>query len=368
MVSTPSSLLHTRRLGEDDLPAVAALFAEVFRAGLPVQTSSLIDHMRALYLGGPWFDPGLCSLVHLDEGGRIDGFLGVVAMPMRWQGRPLRAGITGTWMVRNPAQNAMATLRLARAYLAGPQDLSVSDTLNRISLDLAQELKYAVLSGDSLEWTRVLRPAGFGQAMLRAQGRPRLARLASCLATLADRSTRRFVSLPDPGVDDAAVEPKAFIAHAQTLAVQYEVRPDWDGPGLEWLLRLAAQQRFCGTLELRAIHKKNGKLAGVYALYGGRGRIAVALQVLCRPGMAARVIGSMCRRATEAGAVGVRGQTHPALIDGLIRTHGVFYRHRAATVVHSRDPALIEIARRGDMLVGGFVGDSWTRLATDQFD
>jgi hypothetical protein len=367
----PSSEQRTRPLTLDDLPDVAELFGAVFRNGIPLQKTKVIEHMRAIYLDGPWFDAEISSIVHTDAGGRVNGFFGVMQVPMVWRGAPVRVGITGALMVANPAADPLAAVRMAKAHLAGPQDLTICDSANRTSLDLAQELKFAIIGSNCLEWYRVLRPAGLGMELLRLRGMAGLAALGGMAARLVDHRLRqmRFRGAETAAsVLDRDIEIQAFVKNALQLANPFLLRPRWDPPGLEWQLRLAAEKKVWGPLHIREVTTKAGKLVGTYLYHGRRGGVAVVLQVLAHPGMAARVLACLCRHAGEIGCVAVRGQTSAALMDGLFRTPSVFYRHRAATVAYSRDAEMVTALMTGNALVGGLIGDTWTQLASEIFD
>jgi hypothetical protein len=358
-------------LAADDLPQVAELFGAVFRNGRRLEYEDVINHMRAIYLDGPWFDSDISSIVHVDERGRVDGFFGVIQVPMVWGEAPIRVAVTGTLMVANSAKNPLAAVRMARAHLAGPQDMTLCDTANRVSLDLAQELKFTILGSNGLEWYRVLRPAGFGLEWLRGRGHSGLARLCGLPARFVDRRLRRFgphAAESASSVLDRDIDVTAFVECAVQLARPFALRPRWDEPGLKWQLHLAAKKEGWGPLHMRQVTNQSGKLMGAYLYYGKHGSVAVVLQILTLPGMATRVVASLCQHAMEIGCVAVRGQAGPSIMDGLFRTPGVFYRHRAATVMHSRIPELVLAAMSGNALLGGLVGDTWTRLTSDAFD
>ena len=67
-----------RSLDHADVPAVAGMFQRVFRDERTA-SPALADYMRQLYLHGPGCDPEIRPLVHVNDEGRITGFVGVNA-------------------------------------------------------------------------------------------------------------------------------------------------------------------------------------------------------------------------------------------------------------------------------------------------
>lgn len=356
---------HTRKLEPDDLPAVAALFFKVFRGGKVGPAGPVIAHMRDIYLDGPWSDPDVRSIVNVDAMGRVDGFFGIMAIPMVMDGKRVRACMTSTLMAENRGADPMVGFRLGRALIAGPQDLTVTDTANRISLDLGRHLRFATLTANSLEWYRVLRPAGQAAASLRTRGLGALVALLPARAI--DRQWAKHRPIDADGTDTRLIDATEFAGHLIELSQGFKIRPEWTVETLARQLRIAAEKRGWGSLGFREVRAKANKLAGVFAVYADASRVATVLQAAVSPMLAERAVAGLCRDLAEQGCVAVRGQTSPRLMDGLFRTPGVFYRHQAATLLHSRHPAIVEAALSGGMLAGGLVGDTWVRLTSDDF-
>ena len=52
---------------------------------------------------------------------------------------------------------------------------------------------------------------------------------------------------------------------------------------------------------------------------------------------------------------------------GLFRNDNLFFRHASGTHLHARDAELLKAIVAGRALVGGLVGEGWTRLVSDEF-
>ena len=117
----------------EHIPGVVALLAE----GGAADPDALARYLEDVYLDNPWYDPELPSLVCADGGGRVDGFLGVVARPMALRGgQAIRAAASSNFRVRGgpgAPRNPLIAMRLLKRFFEGAQDLSVANGANPLS-------------------------------------------------------------------------------------------------------------------------------------------------------------------------------------------------------------------------------------------
>jgi len=353
-----------------DIPHVCALFLRTFRSGTHHRRDELAAALEATYLGSPAYRPEHGSLVHVDGEGRIDGFMGVVNMTLRIGERRLRAGVLGAYMADDPLANPGIGVSLIRGVLQRGLDIVFSDTANRTSLDISRALRFSVLPLQSLEWVKVLRPAGTGAHLL-ARRAPLVRRWLVPAAAAIDAALPRLASGVDPrsvdGTTDRAMDPAAFAAAAPRLVETYALRPEWHEAELSWLLAQAALQTKNGTLHLREVLDRAGERAGLYLLYARERGVAHALQMLARPGRESAVLGNLIRQARDLGAVSVRGAASREAVLGLIRHPGIFYRHLMSMIVWTNDPEVAAAIRTGDAFLGGLAGETWARIFSDAF-
>jgi hypothetical protein len=362
-----------RPLMAGDIPRIAAIFLKVFRKSKAVPTTALIDYLGDLYLGAPWHDPECGSLVHIGPDGVANGFMGVVQLNMSFQGRFLRAGVMGAFMVEDHIANRGVGARLLRTYLNGPQDVFFSDTANQISLTFAQKLKFSILPAHSLEWIKVLRPAGVGVQLLHRKWNWFPLAALRAFARAFDATAGRFclrqaVFRQDmETLDDRIIDAAAFQKLAPALLDGYALRPNWNPTELGWLIQQAGQKKRYGPLVFHAVYDSRGELSGCYALYAQSGNTALALQIVPREGAQEKLVAAVIRQATDMGCVAVRGEVQPGFMEGLFRMPGVLYRHNGATVVRAINPDVAAAVASGKAFFGGFTGESWTRLSSDVF-
>ncbi|BCW90760.1 hypothetical protein sos41_39350 [Alphaproteobacteria bacterium SO-S41] len=350
----------------DDLPAIATLFQSVFyrAAGLPPQ--SLIAHLRDVYFDHPWHDPQMPSHVFVSANGTIDGFVGALPLRLRFKGEPVRASIAGALMVRDPASRPMAGARLLRSFMSGPQALSLGDTANWTSKTLWERIGGRTLPLASMEWLKIIRSAAFGVSVVRNRLPKPLAALLAPASGVAAAFGRRRASDPmQPWVGET-VDDAAFLAAYNEVSAKLDIALDLDDAAGRWMLDQAARKTRHGQLFRRVVTARSGKLLGCYLVYARRGATAETLQITAMPGQGDAVFASLIDFATAEGCIAVRGRSQNALMNALFKS-GCIMRHRGATVADTKNTGLMTALERGAAPLGGFFGETWTRLVSDEF-
>jgi hypothetical protein len=367
-----------RPFAEDDVAATAALFQETFLDPRAAAPAGLAAYIRRLYLGGGEDRADLPSLVHVNGSGAITGFIGVDTLAMRHGDRRLRAAIGGSLMVRDHDSDPMAGARLLKAFLAGPQDISLSETASEVATRMWVSLRGVALAQYSLDWVRVFRPGSFAlHAAARRFAPLRLlapfGRGADRLVMLAmkgDRARWAGMRAPRPlagGLAMREIDVAAFIALVEPLTDQFPLRPEWAPGQLDAIMADAREKPSYGDLVLCAVETRSGAPVGAFAYHVRQGRIARVLQILARPGQEGAVIDCLIDDAFRRGAVALRGRTQPALVEAMLGRR-VALANIGSTVVHSRDPALVAACRAGELFFNGLAGEHWNRMIGGTFD
>lgn len=357
-----------RACRREDAPAIAGMFARVLLKGSRTASAGLVRYFEDVLFAGTQ-DGEPRSRVFVDAKGEVRGFVGVWPRRMLINGRTIEAAAAGSMMVDRPQEHPTAGARLLRAFLAGPQDLSFSETANDISQRMWEKVGGGRLPAASLDWVHVLRPAGFAVDVARNKYsmasllRPAAAGVDMLIAA-AGRAPRPVE--PASGFNDADASSLEMAALIPALSESYQLHPDWRSPGLPLLLAHAERKERYGDLYQRIVYGRGGKPAGCYLYYGRRGETARVLQVLAQPGAASAALDSLLSHAGSVGCVAVRGRADPALLDALIARRCVLF-HSSATVVHARDKALLNEVKRSRALLTGLAGESWTRLIGGEF-
>lgn len=367
-----------RPLEAADIPAVAGLFQRVFRDRDKTPPPALTAYLRHHYLEAPDCDPQISPLVHVAGDGTISGFIGVNALPMSFEGRKLRAAVCSSLMVERRDSDPMAGARLLKAFLAGPQDLSLSETASEVSAQMWAKLRGVTLAQYSLDWIRVIRPSGFMLTLV--SRRIRAARLLGPLASGMDRYLRRWMRgndlrwfgipegwNPKGGLKVTEVDQAGFAAVVEPLTRQFALRPDWSEAQLARFIAEASEKPDIGEPVLASVSTPGGTPIGAFFYHLRPGGIARVLQLLAAPGQAGPVIDCLIGHAAGRGAVGLRGRTQPALLEAMLGRR-IGFLHLASTVVHSREPALVSAYQNAQGFFNGLAGEDWNRLIGGRFD
>ncbi|MDC7786457.1 hypothetical protein PQJ75_15285 [Rhodoplanes sp. TEM] len=354
-----------RALAAADVPAVARLFKSTFRAGDAVPTEIVAAYLQRLFLDGPDHDPASPSLVHATAAGDVTGFIGSLAQPMVVNGRSIRAAHACSLMVADPAHDHLAGARLLRSFVGGPQDLSFSETSSPLSRKLWSRLGGRSVAAYSMKWVRLLRPAAAAVAL--AATHWRRAALLSPLASGLDRLVSRrvdgvFWALPPApaGVVTTPVDRAALAPAIAALVRRFALAPAWTAAQLDSRLAHAAHLPAYGELVGAVVSDRAGP-AGAFVYHVRRNGLAHVLQVLARDGGADAVVASLIRDADAHGAAALVGRSDPAIMEALLYANSVIL-HRGATTVHSRDPEVLDAIARGDAMLTGLAGESWSEL------
>ena len=361
-----------RSLVEADLPALARLFQKVFYSRESTPSSALEAYLGGLYLPPINGDGGIESKVYVADSGAIVGFCGVNELPMTINGRPIRAAAFSSLMVDSAQADATAAGRLMRTLRQGAQDFSFSETASATSVAMWKGLRGSVLPLHSLDWLRIFDPLQFTLDLAR-QRVPTLGVLAPVLAPF-DRLIRKGGVAPESWrlrpiqartwFEERELDTAGTAELVQRFAADYSLAPAWPPEALKRKIEDAASKSLLGPMTSRVVTGAEGRLIGFFIYHGRRGRVGRVLQLLALPNQTGAVLDCMFSHASTAGLVGLRGRSDPALLDAA-RERQLIFTSRAATVVDSRDPEIVEALQRGSVLLHGLAGEIWSRLHFD---
>jgi hypothetical protein len=354
-----------RPFAEGDLTAVAAMWLRAFRReGDPGEVAR---YFREVFLEGPGGGEGVRSLVHEDGRGGIGGFVGALPRAMLFEGRPLRAAVATQLMVDPGPRRAFVAFDLLRALFAGPQELTFSDGSNDASRAVWERTGGEVALLHCLEWTRVLRPAGYMQHRLARRlggpgalaGRP----LCNAVDEIAALLPVGALRPPRAALQEEELSAEAVLALLRRGA--YALRPAYDAPPLAWLLRKAAETRGHGALRQRLCRDAQGAPAGWYVYYAKPGGVSKVLQLGGIQRAIAGVLGNLFADAFQQGSVAISGQAEPRFLRELSEAHARFACNGLGVVVHSRRQEVLAAIHRGDAFLSRLDGEWWLRFAAD---
>jgi len=341
-------MTEIRAMAGDDLGAVTALLD----THLPDWGGDR-GLLEATMLEHPWADPELCSLVATDDRGEIVGFIGAQARRLSFDGRTLRGLCCSHLVVVPDSRGSAAGALLLGRLLAGPQDLTWSDSAIPIVARMWRTFGGELDHARTCDWMLVLRPAGWiGSWAGSLAGRRRIDRDLipvgsfpfSGLARLRpgggeivwEEGAIKRAPDPVPGVGGEDASAELIVEHLPAISAKTRFRVDYDREHLEHVLgqvRARAGELVCRLVRLR------DRPIGWYAYLPRR---ATASRVLCLAGVERHmdlVLGELLEHARAGGSRVLAGRLEPHLDTALRRRLAAIGLVRDA-VVHAADPEL----------------------------
>jgi hypothetical protein len=347
---------RVRPFREEDIPEVARIHQAVFRPddrGRSPLSEAYHEYLSGVFLTSPWRDPALPSLVFEDERGRVAGFIGVVGRTIRTDRQRLRAAVSCQFVVEPAHAAGLVAVRLAKAFLDGPQDLSLTDGANDAAKGMWEKLGGVTDRLLSLHWTRPLRPARLALSLLRnRRAFAPLAAVAGPFASLADGLAARVPSSQfrqqPPRAHAADLSPAAVLSHEPEFAEAGALRVEYDEPGLAWLLSRATRRAPGGTLR-KAIVRRGDRVLGWYVCHLDASGTADVLHVAATNASIHDVLDRLFYDAWQAGAVALAGRLEPRFIQALSDKYCLLHRRGPWTLVHARCPDVLRAFWTGNV-------------------
>jgi Acetyltransferase (GNAT) domain len=354
---------HIRAFVDSDIPQVARLHGVVFR------TTDRTDregpdpydaYFRRVFLDNPSRVDALPSLVYQDDDGRVVGFLGVVPRRMSMGGQQLQAALSSQFVVDPKSRSALVAVQLAKTFLDGPQDLSISDEANDVARKIWEGLGGSTALLRSMYWTRPLRPARLALSFLRnctslaalAAVADPPSRIVDALATRLPRS-HLFQARPALMADELRSE--TFLARLPEFAAG-SLRVEYDDRMFQWLLERAGQRRVGGTL-YKAVIKNHAIVVGWYLYHLDASRNAEVLQIAAKPFSIRDVLDHLFYDAWRKGATAVTGRLEPRFLQAFSDKYCLFHRRGPWMLVNARKPELLRAFHNGDAFFSRFDGE-----------
>lgn len=299
---------------KSDVTEVATLYWNYMAEHTGPVPAWLVASFTELYFSNPLSDASP-SFVYHDVSGEILGFMGVTTRTMLLSGQSIRVGFAGNFLAHPKARSGVAAPGLLGAYIAGGQDLLVTDTANDISRHLFQRLGFQTIPELNIHWARSVRPChyvihGLGRVMSPNLSKAlRLSTKPFCV--VADRLAGRMFTRPPQSKTPL---------HASELTVDLlldcliESREscifgaEYDIQQLRWLLYFMARNNKRGTLRGAILQDGSHKTAGWYLYYAKRGGIGEVVQIAGSPGLFKDIFAHLFRDAQEQEVIALHGR------------------------------------------------------------
>jgi hypothetical protein len=354
------SMAGVRPFVESDIPQVAAVHRAAFGLGDHTSLDEYRDYFTRLFLlSGA--DHRISSLVFQEPDGRVTGFLGLVPRRVTINRRHYQAAISSQFIVDPGSQVGLVALRLVKACLEGPQDLSIADEANDVSRRIWEGLGGTTALLLSMYWTRALRPAQFGLSFLRERrATAPLAVAATPFAALVDG-----VAVRAPGsqfrqsASVGAAEPlcpSTALAYLADAGGDATLRAEYDEPAFAALIENAARRADGGRV-LNAIVKNGSVVVGWYIAHIESTGVAEVAQIAATPSTIDAVLNHLFYHAWRQGAVSVSGRLHPRFVQALSDKYCVFHRRGRWVLIKTSKPELLHAIEAGNTSLSRFDGE-----------
>jgi Acetyltransferase (GNAT) family len=357
--------MSVRPLAESDVPQVADLYWKVLRKRGGPHPPPVEIFLRELYFKNPWTDNSIPSLVY-DEKGVIAGFLGVIPRKMCFRGEPVRVAFGGNFVVHPEFRNSLAGLHLLRTYMAGPQDLSQTDSANDTSRALLERLGFTTILPFSGHWIRLLKPTrsiAYGLSQFNQSAWLAAIEFAyKPICNLADRFISTVAGSPfrisESRLQAKDLDVETLLSCFTKFRGRCSLWPAYDAASLSWLLEFMERMRGYGeNLRKRVLYDENGELVGWYIYYPSLGRVAEVAQIGGAKKWIKEVLDHLFWDAYDHGAIALRGTINPQLVSDFSARNCFFLFRGDWTLAWSREPTLLEVLKTGDAFLSRLDGD-----------
>jgi hypothetical protein len=352
-----------RPLERRDLAEVARLFQLVMRQGEPLHEVERVGFFERTLLDHPWADPEIPSLVHVEDEGRIAGFLGSHVRRLRFDGRPVRVGYVGHLMAAPGSRpRGMVGTLLLRRYLAGPQDASLTDTAGEPTRRMWEGLGGRPLPVRAIGWTRVFRPWQLAADRLR-RPRPRAARLFARASPLLDRASARtaraLLSTSAPATASAPLTGQALVREVPKLLRGMRLRLAYEEPFVNWLfaeLERLGPGRRCVR---RLVSDGEGAALGWYVYLLSPGGVSHVLELAAPDANIEPVLEDLLHHARVSGSAALHGRLEPSLPQALSGKRAPL-AYRGGALAHCGRRDLLDALDAPDSLLTRMDGEWWS--------
>jgi hypothetical protein len=366
----PNSMPGIRPFTKSDTAVVASLISKVLHERKGPAPASLQNHLDELFLQNPWAETDIPSYVYEDSKGGLVGFFGILPRAMTLQGRRIRLAFGSNFVVDPENRSSMAAIQLIRAFMKGPQDISITDSANESSRQMLRSLGFKISPIYSLIWARPLQPFSYalhGAARLKKNSLiAKLTSLASPISSLFDFAATRIPASPfhysklTTTAEEASSE--LILQCLASIPGKNWLLPEYTNESLDWVLNFIQKRNAYGTIVRKVIRNQEGKLIGWYVFGSGDGKIGDVLQIGTELLSAKLVVNHLFQDASLHGLIGLHGRMEPQFMDELSRAASIFVRQGSWTLLHTKNSELAEPLLTGNAFFSRLEGEGVMRF------
>ncbi len=356
------AMTRIRSLRHDDLCQVVRLYRSHLAVPQVADDAELLNAFEQIFLGQPLSDPTIPSLVFEGADGEILGFIGSLVHRMRFEQRPVRLACSSSLVVAPRARQLGAGGLLLRKYLAGPQDLTITDTAGPATERMWKPLGGSMYHLGSVTWLHLLDPvrAAVGRKLWQ-RGRHHWLPLARPLCRPLDAVYSRFTNVDGTGDGEAYIEeqlsPQLLIDHLRLRPQRFRLWPDYDPESLGTLFDHIGRSRSNGRLVKNFVRDARGQPVGWYIASLLPSDIYRVLGLTAAPGHEEHLFRHVLHRAKDHHAAAVLGRLQPWMLETFPQRMLMF--KRAPFLFHTRNADICDAVNCSEALLTGLESDFW---------
>jgi hypothetical protein len=353
-----------RPLERDEIPQIAELYRFVDRSDWRILPAEVPSWFQRTLFEHPWVDPEVPTLVYVDDG-EILGFIASHVRRMCFDGRPIRMGAAGPLIAHPKVRHKGVGALLWRRYLAGPQELSITDGASDEMRQIFELIGGQMFHPSCIAWARVFRPTGYlGDRALHSRWRlrdyvkPRAKPLWAAIDRGVTRAVPYFHAPAPPATESEVLTPELMLEHLPVVTRSMRLFPDYDETFLEWLFAELHHNRTWGTPVRRLVRASEGQVLGWYIYFLLEDGPCQVLQLAARDRHVGEVLDDLFAHAVQHGGTAVQGRVEPSLLAPLAHRGSVF-RYSPRSLIHSSHDDIVGVATSGGALLTRLEGEWW---------
>ena len=295
----------------------------------------------------------------MEPDGTLSGLIGVHVRRLRFGERPVRLACSGQ-LVADPTVGGAPGLFLMRAFLAGAQDISITDGANASARAMWTRLGGAVRTREHLV-DEGPRPTRGTLDVVAGRTSHRVARsgVTALGATLDAVWGRRVRSTGHSSLTSAPLDAELLATLVPDLAAEARVTPDYDRDFARWLLGALDRSREQGELRARVVHAQDASRVGAFVYFRRPGGRSEVISVLARRGNLEHVVDLLFDDARAGGSALLTGRLEPGVASALEGRRCVLRRTGEALVRYSHDEELLRAVEAGESALTRLEGEYW---------
>lgn len=350
-------------LSIDDIDTVVSLSRNYFPRSRESFIYILKKRMAELYFKDGKLLPNVSPIVSRSSNGNVNGFLGVITKSFRYQNRVIAVANCHHLMATEKARKQLMPIKLLQHFLAGPQEISISDGSTDSTRQLWKRLGGESVTGESIYYKVPLRPFSFAADHVFKQYRNPVCNgiriIADCTdsAAVKMRIPHFYRKRPDSGF--APLDAEIMGVLLEKMKPFYLLFPQYSPSDIERLFRLLDGETRYGTLHKAALLDPKDQPIGWFIYYAKKKGVCEIIQAVSIPGKETELFNSLAWHAYSMGGVELSGRLMPSQLQSPFTTNALSVPARMWTLIQSNDVELKHIIQSGKAFLTRLEGDLW---------